>query len=165
MTQGRQNTQLSDVWFVRVINHRLVHLAKLSLRLITNNKQPFNGRNTLRTLHRALLATNTIPLRMFRKVVVLTGNKLKITDATCEMPNSFPLYQGGSGVPRGGGGFAGGSNPPATKFRRPSTIVPNSTRLWKLLKKLLNLGHQHPKMFGKKGSKILKLPRFAIVLH
>ena len=32
-------------------------------------------------------------------------------------------------------------------------------------KKLLNLGRQHPKMFGKKGSKILKLPRFAIVLH
>ena len=31
--------------------------------------------------------------------------------------------------------------------------------------KLLNLGRQHPKMFGKKSSKILKLPRFAIVLH
>jgi len=28
--------------------------------------------------------------------------------------------------------------------------------------KLLNLGRQHPKMFGKKGSKILKLPRFTI---
>ena len=44
-------------------------------------------------------------------------------------------------------------------------IVPNSTRLWKLLKELLNLGRQHTKMFGKKGSKILKLRRFAIVLH
>ena len=32
-------------------------------------------------------------------------------------------------------------------------------------KKLLNLGRQHPKVFGKKGSKILKLPRFAIVLR
>ena len=26
------------------------------------------------------------------------------------------------------------------------------------LKKILNLGHQHPKIFGKIGSKILKLP-------
>ena len=48
-------------------------------------------------------------------------------------------------------------NPPPPKFRRPSKIVPNSTRLWKLLK-LLNLERQHPKTFGKKGSKILKLP-------
>ena len=35
----------------------------------------------------------------------------------------------------------------------------------KTVKKLLNLGRQHTKMLGKKGSKILKLPRFAIVLH
>jgi len=35
-----------------------------------------------------------------------------------------------SGVPRGGLGF----QPPPPKFRRPSKIVPNSTRLWKLLK-------------------------------
>jgi len=47
--------------------------------------------------------------------------------------------------------------PPPPKFRRPSKIVPNSTRLWKLLK-LLNLWCHHPKMLGKKGSKILKLP-------
>ena len=31
--------------------------------------------------------------------------------------------------------------------------------------KLLNLGGQHLKMFEKKVSKILKLPRFTIVLH
>jgi len=49
----------------------------------------------------------------------------------------------GSGVP--GGGF----QIPTPKFRRPSKIVPNLTRLWKLFK-LLNLGRQHPKMFGKK---------------
>jgi hypothetical protein len=42
-------------------------------------------------------------------------------------------------------------------------IVPNSTRLC-TVKKLLNLGRHHPKIFGKKGSKILKLPRLAIVL-
>jgi len=42
-------------------------------------------------------------------------------------------------------------------LRRPSKIVPKSNRLWKLLK-LLNLERQHPKMFGKKGSKIPKLP-------
>jgi len=56
---------------------------------------------------------------------------------------------------RGGGGFWGFK--PPLKFRRPSKIVPNSTQLWKLLK-LLNLGRQHPNMFRKKGSKILKLP-------
>ena len=53
---------------------------------------------------------------------------------------------------------------PPPKFQRPSKIVPNSTRLWKLLK-IAELGCQHRKIFGKKGSKILKLPRFAIVLH
>jgi len=37
-----------------------------------------------------------------------------------------------SGVPRGG--VWGCSTPPPPKFRRPSKIVPNSTRLWKLLK-------------------------------
>jgi hypothetical protein len=46
---------------------------------------------------------------------------------------------------------------PQKKFRGPSKIVPHSTRLWKLLK-LHNLGHQHPNMFVKRGSKILKLP-------
>jgi len=60
-----------------------------------------------------------------------------------------------SGVPRGFGGFGGSASPP--KFRRPSKIVPNSSRLWKL-KNLLNLWSQHPKMFGKEGSKIPKLP-------
>ena len=54
-----------------------------------------------------------------------------------------------------GGGL--GCQPPPPKFRRPSKIMPNSTRLWKLLK-LLNLGRQHPKMFGKKAVKFLKLP-------
>ena len=53
-----------------------------------------------------------------------------------------------SGVPRVGWGF--NYPPPAPKFRRPSKIVQNSTRLWKLLK-LLNLGSQHSKMFGKKA--------------
>jgi len=37
-----------------------------------------------------------------------------------------------SGVPRGGGGL--GVQPPPPKFRRPFKIVPNKTRLWKLLK-------------------------------
>ena len=50
------------------------------------------------------------------------------------------------GVPRGGG------------FR----AIQNRARLNPIVKtvkkKLLNLGRQHTKMFGKKGSKILKLP-------
>jgi len=54
-------------------------------------------------------------------------------------------------------GVLGCQTPPPPKFGRPSKIVPNSTRLRKLLN-LLNFGRQHPKMLGKKGSKILKLP-------
>ena len=53
---------------------------------------------------------------------------------------------------------------PPPKFWRPSTIAPNSTQLWKLLKiaEFRTPTHQD---VPKKGSKILKLPRFAIVLH
>ena len=47
--------------------------------------------------------------------------------ATHPVNNKF-LYS--SGVP-GGGGV---QPPPPPKFRRPSKIVPNSTRLWKMLK-------------------------------
>ena len=62
------------------------------------------------------------------------------------------------------GGGLGCSNSPPPKFWRPSKIVPNSTRLWKLLKiaEFRTPTHQDVR---KKGSKILKLPRFAIVLH
>ena len=59
-----------------------------------------------------------------------------------------------SGVP--GGGRFGGSNPPR-KFRRPSKIVPNPTRLWKLLK-IAEFRTHTPQGVRKKGSKILKLP-------
>ena len=63
---------------------------------------------------------------------------------------------------RGGGGFGVFKSPP--KFRRPSKIVPNSPRLWKLLK-IPQFRTPTPQDVRKKGSKILKLPRFAIVLH
>ena len=63
-----------------------------------------------------------------------------------------------SGIP------SGGSNPPPPKFRRPSKIMPNSTRLWKLLK-IAEFRMPTPQDVWRKGSKILKLPRFAIVLH
>ena len=58
-----------------------------------------------------------------------------------------------SGVPRGAWVF----NPPPPKFRRHSKILPNSTRLWKLLKidVFRKTTHQDVR---KKGSKILKLP-------
>jgi len=57
-------------------------------------------------------------------------------------------------VPRGGG-F--GVLNPSPKFWRPSKIMPNSTRFWKLLKiaEFRMPTHQH---VWKKGSKILKLP-------
>ena len=60
-----------------------------------------------------------------------------------------------------GGGW-GVQTPP--KFRRPSKIVPNSTRLWKLLK-IAEFRMPTHQDVPKNGSKILKLPRFAIVLH
>jgi len=52
------------------------------------------------------------------------------------------------------GGGLGGSPP---KLWRPSKIVPNSTRLWKLLK-IVEFRTPTPKDVQKKGSKILKLP-------
>jgi len=59
-----------------------------------------------------------------------------------------------SGVPGAG---VGGSAPPAPKLRRPSKVVPNSIRLWKLLK-IDEFRTPTPQEVRKKGSKILKLP-------
>jgi len=56
-----------------------------------------------------------------------------------------------------GGGGGWGVNPPPAKFRRPSKIVPNSTRLWKLLK-IAEFRTPNTRRCLKKGSKILKLP-------
>ena len=59
---------------------------------------------------------------------------------------------------KGGWGVGGGFKlPPSPKFWRPSKIVPNSTRFWKLLKitEFRTPTHQDVR---KKGSKILKLP-------
>ena len=51
----------------------------------------------------------------------------------------------------------GGVKPPPI-FRRPSKIVPNSTRLWKLLKIAEFRTPTPPRCPDKKGNKILKLP-------
>jgi len=51
----------------------------------------------------------------------------------------------------------GVQTPHPPKFRRPSKIVPNSTRLWKLLK-IAEFRMPTPQDVWKKGSKILKLP-------
>ena len=61
-----------------------------------------------------------------------------------------------SGVPRGEG-FGGFLTPPP-KFRKPSKTVPNSTRLWKLLKIAEFRTPTSQDVRKKKGSKILKLP-------
>ena len=58
---------------------------------------------------------------------------------------------------RGGGGFKIPPPPPPHKFRRPSKIVSNSTRLWKLLK-IAEFWTPTPQDIRKKGSKILNLP-------
>ena len=62
----------------------------------------------------------------------------------------------------GGFGVFNPTSPP--KFGSPPKLC-QINPIVKTVKKLLNLGSQHPKMFGKKGSKILKILRFAIVLH
>ena len=58
-----------------------------------------------------------------------------------------------NGVPMGG--VWGFKHPP--KFRRPYKIVPNSNRLWKLLK-IAEFRTPTPQDVRKKDSKILKLP-------
>jgi len=65
-----------------------------------------------------------------------------------------PFYQW-----RTEGGLGGVQTPPPrnSKFRRPSKIVPNSTRLWKLLK-IAEFRTPTSQDVRKKGSKILKLP-------
>ena len=50
-----------------------------------------------------------------------------------------------------------GFKPPSPKFRRPSKIVTNSTRLWKLLK-IVEFRKPTPQEVWKKDSKIVKLP-------
>ena len=52
--------------------------------------------------------------------------------------------------------YRGGFKTPS-KFRRPTEIVPNSTRLWKLLK-ISEFRTPTPQDFRKKGSKIPELP-------
>ena len=54
-------------------------------------------------------------------------------------------------------GGVGVFNPPHPKFRRPSKILQNTTRLWKLLKIAEFRTPTHPDV-RKKGCKILKLP-------
>ena len=54
--------------------------------------------------------------------------------------------------------YRGGFKPPSPlKFRRPSKIVPKSTRFWKQLK-IAEFRTPTPQDVRKKGSKILKLP-------
>ena len=72
-------------------------------------------------------------------------------------------FRAGSGVPRGGGGV-GVFNPPPRNSEGPLKLFQTQPDLWKLLK---TAEFRKPTLqdVRKKGSKILKLPRFAIVLH
>ena len=56
------------------------------------------------------------------------------------------------------GGGRGGWVVQTTKFRKPSKILPNSTRLWKLLKIAEFMTPTPQDVREKRGSKILKLP-------
>ena len=103
--------------------------------------------------------------------VAVTNKTSTIYDSVPESVLQSPstqeekLYSGkfwfqSSGVPRGGWGF----NPRPPKFRKSSKIVPNSTRLWKLLN-VAEFRKPTPQDVRKKGRKILKLLSFAIVLY
>jgi len=59
----------------------------------------------------------------------------------------------------------GGIQPPPPEIPKALQNRAKLNPIVKIVKNLLNLGRQHPNMFGKKGSKILKLPRVATVLH
>jgi len=54
------------------------------------------------------------------------------------------------------GGGVGGFKPPPSKFRRPNKIVPNSTRLWRLLK-IAEFRTPRPQDVRKKVSKNVKI--------
>ena len=62
------------------------------------------------------------------------------------------------------GGVSGVQTPPEIP-KALQKIVPNSTRLWKLFKKIAEFRKPTRQDVRKKGSKILKLRKFAIVLH
>jgi len=66
------------------------------------------------------------------------------------------MTAGTSGLPRGGGGLVCSNSSSPPKFRRPFKIVPNSTRLWKLLKIAEFRTPTHQDVW-KKGTKIIKL--------
>jgi hypothetical protein len=81
--------------------------------------------------------------------------------ASSDLPNSSPPHQW-----RTQGGVSGVQTPlPLEIPKALQNRAKLNATVKNVLKKLLNLGRQHPKMFGKKGSKIIKLRRFAIVLH
>jgi hypothetical protein len=63
---------------------------------------------------------------------------------------------------KGGGGLE--CSTPPQKFRSPPKSCQTQPNLWKLLK-TAEFRRPTPQYIRKKGSKILKLPRFAIVLH
>ena len=57
------------------------------------------------------------------------------------------------------------STPPPRNSEGPPKNRAKLNPTVKTAKKLQNLGRQQTKMFGKKGSKILKIRSFAVVLH
>ena len=62
------------------------------------------------------------------------------------------------------GGGLGGFNPPPLQNSESPPKLCKLNLIWKLLK-IAEFGAPTPQDVQKKGTKILKLPRFAIVLH
>jgi len=105
-------------------------------------------------------ASNTVHYDFPYRHYVKHGATVFIKQMFLAKPVVFQLVKETVAYRRGEGVF----KPPTSKFRRPSKIVPNSTRSWKLLKiaEFRTPTHQDVR---KKGSKTPKLPRFTLVLH
>ena len=92
-------------------------------------------------------------LTTFLKHRSASPRKKLIPEAQVISENCHTLKRCRSAVAYRGGGF----KPPLWNSEGPPKSCQTQTDCENYYK-LLNLGHQNPKMFGKKGSKILKLP-------
>ena len=125
------------------------HLTLLNLMIRIIFVTPHTKQSSPLSYISSLWEPNVFPTLLFSNTITLCSS-LYIAD---QVSHPSVAYRGG---------VLGVQTPP--KFWRPSKIVPNSTRLWKLLK-IAEFRTPTPQDVRKKGSNIPKLPRFAIVLH
>ena len=92
-----------------------------------------------------------------RRNACLTLSTFHLPNSVAESPYTWCCTCRQWRTEGGGGVGLGVQTPPPRNSEGPPKSCQTQPDCEKF-KKLLNLGCQHPKMFGKKGSKILKLP-------